>query len=358
MPPRNFHAKNFGESTKAKLEVFQLYARAWLPVFLAPLQPKWKEVHVYDFFCGPGADPNGVEGSPVRLVRELLQCRGNWVANGITVHLHFYDASAAKTQALQQKLIPMLAHAKNVILDVQALPFDQAFPKAVPTLMSKHAAKLVLLDPCGVNFVDEDVFRQLNAAPVTDFLLFMASSYLHRFREVESIKVKIKRPDDFNHVHRVVLEAFKEWVPVGTKYYLAPYSLKKGKNIYGIIFGSGNMVGMDKFLTTAWKQAPINGEANFDIDGDDYQTTNPMFSLFKSTKTKVEVFEGHLREVILAGKCPTEQDVIEVCFDHGMRRQHAEPVLKALKDENLIQYKYRVPQIDRFEVLPLRQAVR
>jgi len=35
----------------------------------------------------------------------------------------------------------------------------------------------------------------------------------------------------------------------------------------------------------------------------------------------------------MAGKCQTEMDVIEVCFDHGMRRLHAESVLKALKDE-------------------------
>jgi len=354
---RNFHAQNFDESTKAKLEIFQLYARTWLPTFLAPLKPTWKEVHVYDFFCGPGSDPTGVDGSPVRIVQELLDCRGAWVANGIKVHLHFYDASAKKTQALQQKLAPMLVSTKNVVLDVQALPFGQAFPMSLPTLKSKDAAKLILLDPCGVNFVDEDIFRQITAAPVADFLLFMASSYLHRFREVDSIKVKIKHPDNPNHVHRVVLETFKEWVPAGKKYYLAPYSLKKGKNIYGIIFGSGKMIGMDKFLTLAWKKAPISGEANYDIDGDNHLTANPELSLFKVSKTKVEIFEARLREAILAGKCPTEQDVIEFCFDQGMLRQHAAPVLKALKDENRIQYTYKVPKIERFEMITLLRQI-
>jgi three-Cys-motif partner protein len=345
---RDFHSKQFSEGTKVKLDLIQLYAREWLPVFLAALQPKWKHVHIYDFFCGPGEDSAGVEGSPVRIVQELLACKGDWAAKGITVHLHFYDADVDKRIALANKLTPLLQGVNNVVRDIQTIPFDQAFPAALPTLNDPNAAKLVLLDPCGVNFVTPNVFKLLIAAKYTDFLFFLASSYLNRFREVDSIVLKIDRPNDFYHVHRVALQAFKSLVPANTKYYLAPFSIKKLTNIYGIIFGTSNLLGMDKFLSTAWNMAPSNGEANYDIDRADFATANPFLPMegFSSAPTKLQAFESDLRTAILAGKCPTEREIIEVCFGHGARRQHSEAVIKALKAEKAVACDFRVPQIE------------
>ena len=355
MATRDFHDKPFDEGTKLKLELVQLYTRVWLPVFLAPINPRWKHVHIYDFFCGPGEDSAGVEGSAVRIVRELLACKGDWAAKGITVHLHFYDADGDKRIALGNKLAPLLQGVNNVVRDVRAIPFDQAFPEALPTLNDPDAAKLVLLDPCGVNFATPNVFQHLIAAKYTDFLLFSASWYLHRFRTVDSIVLKIERPDDFYHVHRVTLDAVKTLVPASAKYYLAPFSIKKGTNIYGIIFGTSNLLGMDKFLSTAWNMAPSNGEANYDIDRADFAAANPFLPMegFSSAPTKLEAFESELRTAVLAGKCPTEREIIELCFDHGVRRQHAEPVIKALKTEKAIECDFRVPQIDTLRQVKL-----
>ncbi|HEY5778604.1 MAG TPA: hypothetical protein VIT00_07680 [Terrimicrobiaceae bacterium] len=51
----DFHKKPFDDGTVAKLELFQLYVREWLPVFLSSGDPRWREVHVFDLFAGPGA---------------------------------------------------------------------------------------------------------------------------------------------------------------------------------------------------------------------------------------------------------------------------------------------------------------
>jgi three-Cys-motif partner protein len=344
---RNFHAEGFDEGTQAKLDIFQLYTREWLPVFLAKNPPYWTQIHIYDFFAGPGADPNGVEGSPVRIVRELLACQGNWVTNGITVHLHFYDDDADKTVALRKRLRPLLENVSNVLLDVQAIPFDKAYPKAIPILEDANAAKLVLLDPCGVNFFTDEVIQRFMTFKFTDWLFFLASSYLHRFRSVDSIKLKIGQPDDSHQIHRAVFEKFKALVPAAAKYYLAPFSIQKTPNIYGIIFGSANPLGMEKFLNTAWAKAPSNGEANFDIHREDFQRENPLlpFDGMHSKPTKLEEFEIDLRSAILTGKCPDEETIVEVCFDHGVRRQHAEPVIERLKKEKAISCEFRVPQL-------------
>src|SRR5262245_30873128 len=80
-----------------------------------------------------------------------------------------------------------------------------------------------------------------------------------------TIKQKIARPDVYYHVHRKVWEYYQELLPDPTHFYLARFSIKKGSNIYGLIFGSRAALGMDKFLHVAWTQDPINGEADYDI---------------------------------------------------------------------------------------------
>jgi len=70
MPTGDFHNRPFDEGTLTKLQVFELYAREWLPVFLSPEHPLHKELHLFDFFAGPGADSAGVPGSPLRQLHE------------------------------------------------------------------------------------------------------------------------------------------------------------------------------------------------------------------------------------------------------------------------------------------------
>jgi three-Cys-motif partner protein len=354
MSGKNFHSKAFDEGTQTKLEIFQLYTREWLPVFLSR-SDSWKIIHIYDFFSGPGVDVNGVEGSPVRTVKEILKFHSLMEKNGITIQLHFSDYETDKIEALKDRVFPLLKGKTHVIALIEALDFESAFQKALPILQSGNSAKLVFIDPCGVNFIDQSKFQQLIASPRTDFLYFLASSYLHRFREMPSIKLKIKRPDDFYHVHKVAVEEFKTFIPSGKDYYLAPFSIKKKKGIYGIIFGTGHPLGMDKFLNTAWEKAPFNGEANFDIDREDFREDAPFLPIgdMFAVPNKLHAFEEDLRQAILSGKCTNERDVVGICFDHGVRRRHAQVVLETLKSEGKIQYQFRVPTFDRIPLEPI-----
>jgi hypothetical protein len=90
--------------------------------------------------------------------------------------------------------------------------------------------------------------------PTCDFLFFLSSSTLHRFHDHPAIKQKIARPDDYYQVHRVVLDYYRGLLPDPAALYLAPFSIKKGANIYSVIFGSAHPLGMDKFLQVAWKK--------------------------------------------------------------------------------------------------------
>jgi hypothetical protein len=87
-----FHAKPFDESTLLKLQIFRGYIREWLPVFLTG--GKSREVHVYDFFAGPGSDAKGNPGSPLIILEELdafVKERSSLVGDTTSVTLHFND---------------------------------------------------------------------------------------------------------------------------------------------------------------------------------------------------------------------------------------------------------------------------
>jgi three-Cys-motif partner protein len=344
MSSQDFYSQAFDEGTLTKLAIFELYAREWLPVFLAR-KGEWQEIHVYDFFAGPGADLKGVPGSPLRLLQQLAAVQGLPGWSSAKVHAHFYDSDPVKIKQLERAVESHAPRVNGLALETAPLEFEDALRKNALILARRNAAKLLLIDQFGVDRVTPEVFRTLTASPTADLLFFLSSSTLHRFRDHPAIKQKIKRPDDYYHVHRAALEYYRGLLPPRTEYYLAPFSIKKGANIYGVIFGSGHPLGMDKFLQIAWTKDAISGEANFDIDRDNILPGQPKFDLEVFRPTKVLAFERELEAALRGGQVRNERDVIQICFRHGVKRQHASSVLSKLKTEGVIDIAFRVPDI-------------
>ena len=69
-------------------------------------------------------------------------------------------------------------------------------------------------------------------------------------------------------MHRLILEYYRSKIPQKNNIRLYPFTIKKGRNIYGLIFGTGNLLGIDKFVNQCWKIDPQTGDSNFDIDND------------------------------------------------------------------------------------------
>ena len=63
MPPEDINTKPFDEPTLTKLEIFEKYLEAWLPVFI-----NTKNIHsviVCDPFAGSGYDATGTDRKSV-----------------------------------------------------------------------------------------------------------------------------------------------------------------------------------------------------------------------------------------------------------------------------------------------------
>lgn len=353
MASDDFHEKSFDEPTLTKLEIFQLYTREWLPVFLARKVDYVREVHLFDFFAGPGNDAGGVPGSPLRtltVLREYSQDPNLQAWGKIPIIAHFSDATLWKAKALKALVESEAWRIPGVSTATSRAEFAEAFAAAEPILQARDKAKLLLLDQFGVSQITPEVFRKLVSFPRADFLFFISSATLHRFHEHPNIRHKIRPADDFNQVHHAALDYYRELLPPGRRYYLAPFSIKKGSNIYGIIFGSAHPRGMDKFLTVAWGKDGLNGNANFDINRDALDPGESMLDLGAVTRPlKINVFEEELETALRQKRLRHEMEVMEVCYRHGVMRRHAGPVLKRLGEEGFIRIDFQWPTLDHLD---------
>ena len=347
MSSDDFHDKPFDEGTLTKLQIFELYAREWFPVFLAPEKPWRDAIHVFDFFAGPGTDCNNVHGSPLRLLRQLREYQSSEGWSKVRIHVHFYDEDPDKIAQLKENIVAHGLNLPNVNFDIQPLRFDDAFSESAQTLADPHAAKLVFIDQTGVAQVTPEVFRKLVNSPTCDFLFFLSSSTLHRFHDHPAIKQKIVRPDDYYHVHRAALEYYRSLLPSDQEHYLAPFSIKKGANIYGLIFGSVHPLGIDKFLEVAWRKDEFSGEADFPINRENIRPDQLLLPMSEVQPSKITAFESELEELLRGGRLSNEVDVMRVCFEYGVKRQHARPVLTKLKREGVIDIEFHVPDMQR-----------
>lgn len=349
MPPEAFHNEPFDEGTLTKLRIFELYAREWLPVFLAPPIPKWGDIHLFDFFAGPGTDSEKEYGSPLRLLRQLRDYQTLTGCGRLRIHVHFFDKSAAKVRRLLENIDGLNLRLPNVTFDIRPLSFEAAFEDCGSILADPAAAKLVFIDQFGVDHVTTTVFRKLVTSPTCDFLFFLASSTLNRFRDHPAIWLKVTRPDDYFHVHRAALDYYRGLLSDRESYFLAPFSIKKGANIYGLIFGSGHPLGIDKFLQVAWQQDEISGEADFDIGRENIRPGELVLNLEVMRPTKVAAFEGELEHQLRNGMLTDEAGVMRLCFQFGVKRQHSAPVLQRLRKEGVIDLSFTIPDIRRHD---------
>lgn len=341
---KDLHKQPFDENTLKKLEIFELYTKEWLPTFI---MSKVEKMYIFDFFAGTGYDLNHVPGSPIRILRQIQAQLGNLFQKRKKIHVVFNEYDKVKYAQLKTacdeyvESDSVLRRAKeNHILTYEICneDFTILFPKCIESI-NKYPS-LVFLDQNGVKFLSDEYFMPLVNSHGTDFLYFVSSSYVKRFgdtiefRRFISFDKEKAEHEPLTQIHRIILEGLKKRIPSGNKTHLYPFTIKKGSNYYGIIFGASHIRAVDKFLSTAWKENSLNGEANFDIDNDACKGWPDLFG--DVALTKIQKFQKSLREKILSRQLRTNKDVYDYTLEQGHIPHHAIETLKKLKKEGLI----------------------
>jgi three-Cys-motif partner protein len=262
MPIKNLHDEPFDESTIAKLQIFEDYAQAWIPTFV---MQSASTICIFDFFAGTGYDKNGVSGSPIRILEKIKEQVIHIFQKKVKVKVYLNELNLKKFESLKKACAEYLGKNDHIgrAIEIEFFneDFESLFPKLLPVI--KEFPSLVYLDQNGIKFLSEKYFLELEKTKQTDFLYFVSASYFWRFGEKDEFKNHLNidmseaKKSPYKFIHRSIIKQLRQKLPANTKLKLYPFSLKKGANIYGIIFGASHPRAVDKFLTIAWKRSPV-----------------------------------------------------------------------------------------------------
>jgi three-Cys-motif partner protein len=255
---KDLHDSPFDESTIAKLEIFEDYAQAWIPTFV---MQKYSSICIFDFFAGTGYDKNGVPGTSIRILHKIKEQIEHILRYNVKVIVHLNEFQPNRKE---QKKFNLLVKSCNEFLEknkdikraIQIEDHNEDFEDLFPKLFTqiKEYPALVFLDQNGIKFLSEKYFLELEKTSMTDFLYFVSASYFWRFGENKEFKMHLDinmeeaKKNPYKFIHRKIIEQLRKKIPVNSKLKLYPFSLKKGANIHGIIFGASHPLAVDKFF--------------------------------------------------------------------------------------------------------------
>lgn len=325
---RNINNNPFTEETLLKLDIFRNSFREWLPVFIHQLF--WKKLYVYDFFAGSGYDSEGNPGSPIILLDEAkgkdqMNCNSLKDKSKEIVFV-FNEHEPQKKRQDKYELLKSNTksylikcskehHCNECTLNLHHGNFDfsKEFKsnKNIKAILDNHNyAKFIIMDQYGFTQVDADIFSILINSPHTDFIFFISSSFLSRFRELIITKKFLgEKKLDFDEnepkkCHQVIVKYFESLIPTDKEYYLNHFTIKKGSNYYGLIFGTAHTLGMEKFQKVCWQEDSKAGESNCNTQNDFGDDT-----LFGNLEpNKIQQVKDILKKDILSGKIKSNID--------------------------------------------------
>lgn len=343
MPAKDLHEEPFDDGTITKLEIFEDYARAWIPTFVMQGRPT---ICIFDFFAGTGYDIKGIPGSTIRILEKIKEQIDRIYLKNVRIRLYVNEYEPGKVnqnkfQLLKNAYTKFLEANQNINDVVDIIPsnedFETLFPKLLPEI--KKYPSLVYIDQNGVKFLSDRYLLEFEKMRETDVLYFVSSSYFLWLGKTEEFKKHVKldidslKKEAFNLVHRNLLIQLREKLPSNTKFKLYPFSIKKGVNIFGIVFGASHPAAVDKFLTIAWRRNGMNGQANFDMDRD---TPQAQLEIFGTSKlSKIEKFKEAFREKLISGEIKSNFDALDFVHEEGHIGKHASDVIKEMRGKEI-----------------------
>ena len=202
MAKKDINKAEFSEETMLKLDIFRQCFREWYPVFVH--NPYISHIFVYDMFAGSGKDIKMNPGSPIILFQEARgdkkqHCKSLLKRRTTGITFGFNELESEKRQELESNVSSELSSCQAQCTETKC-PFENAFhygsqdfssliknTRLNQILSNPKFAKFILLDQYGFKQINDDVFLRLINSPTTDFIFFVASSFVKRFKDLPAV---------------------------------------------------------------------------------------------------------------------------------------------------------------------------
>lgn len=354
MRKKDINSKPYDEATMLKLDIFRKCFREWYPVFVH--NPIIESIYIYDMFAGSGHDANGKPGSPLILLEEAKgdkcqYCEALHHTTNKNVLFGFNEKDSEKIGILKSSVKEYFTECRSkcklgtcVYIDkvyFQSDTFDEIKQNSQfnTILQNPKWAKFILLDQYGFSQITDDTFLKLVASPTTDFIFFISSSFVKRFKEHPNI-TKYLDTNKMNfeeskpkECHRIIANYFRDLINKEKEYYIHHFTIQKGSNYYGLIFGTNHSLGMEKFVKVCWSEDKLSGESNCNIDNDFEKNTlfyNPAES------SKKTLIRNELAKLLLEGHFANNLDGLKWTLSKGCEPKLFVETISALINEGKV----------------------
>ncbi|MCG7853340.1 MAG: three-Cys-motif partner protein TcmP, partial [Methanosarcinaceae archaeon] len=145
-------------------------------------------LQIFDFFAGPGFDVEGNPGSPSITCEEIhnaMNQSGNQRSK--TIKAYFNEKTKGKFKNLSSYVDEQRVSLPQVAFAILKDDFQSAFKQWEP-YMRGRVANLLFLDQNGVKQITKSVFQAIVQLPRTDFIFFISSAMVNRFKKQPEIR--------------------------------------------------------------------------------------------------------------------------------------------------------------------------
>ena len=330
----DINKKTFDKKTLLKLDIFRECFREWFPVFLH--NSFIDSIYIMDMFAGSGTDVDGNPGSPLILLEEVRGPGSSFCYQAEKarkdIRFWFNEAMRAKIGDLNVNVSSFIQKCEENCdlrgcyfedkIEISSMKFENVFnsERFIQIASNKKYGKFLVLDQYGFKQIGDDVFERLIEFPSMDFIFFISSSSIRRFKEHESVRKYINSYKiDFDETnpklsHQQIANYYRSLVPPGKEYYIHHFSILKGSNRYGLIFGSGHTYGMEKFLTVCWRKDKYAGESD-ELINDDWED-NTLFAEIEPPQKK-RIVKEEIQQRILKGNITDNKTGLKYALQRG-----------------------------------------
>jgi three-Cys-motif partner protein len=266
--------------TAAKHTILRQYLGAWLPIIAS----NERRILVVDGFAGPGVYEGGEDGSPIIILKTILDHQ-NFQSRKTQVICLFVELDDAVSTVLRAQVEELQAQRPFPEWLTIHLEEGNAFDRVMSGILDQVSTgkrlipTFAFIDPFGIKGVPMDVVSRLLQHPKSEVLITWMFESMERWAKTPEFQphmdamfggndwaplVKRFKGDELLSALSDLYEsALKEEASVE---YIRSFEMrnKSNRTEYLLVFATDNEVGLSKMKAAMWKVDPLGGSHFYD----------------------------------------------------------------------------------------------
>ncbi len=283
--------------TEAKHTILRKYLDAWLPI----ITKYNKRVNIIDGFAGPGEYFGGEDGSPIIIIRSIIEHK---IPITSQIHLVLIENDLERFNHLQQKLAT-LTIPKNIVCDYKCENFSSVLNRALDRIEGsnkKIAPTFAFIDPFGFNDIPFSLIKKFMSNEKCEVFITFMYEEINRFLNdsrleetytnlfgTDKWKVAARKKDSigrFEILHQTYMEQLRKVAK-----FVKSFKIKNKSNKidYFLFFGTNGFLGLERMKDAMWR---VDSTGRFEFSDATY---HPHQTTLLGGKPNYE----HLKQLIL-----------------------------------------------------------